>query len=303
VTQSRFKGSIDRRHSGGSRVRVDKRRSRGQSLVELALVLPVLLLLVLAAVDLGRIFFARIAVANAAREGAYEASYHGTYVANSGCSATNSVMCAILNEAQSSLTIAPGDVTWSCNNAGGCAPGAFGDRVTIKVTGHFQLLTPILAGFFGGTNVSFSSTAAADVVMTTHTGSSATVPPAPTVTPSPTPSPVPTASQIVTIPPAPTMSATPSAPTCNLPSPNFSWTQQNKTRPVVFTSSSSPTTGSCAITFYRWEYGSPDNTTDAGNLPTVSHSFAIQNRDYLVTLTVTNPRGTASITKTVHTLG
>jgi hypothetical protein len=72
---------------------------------------------------------------------------------------------------------------------------------------------------------------------------------------------------------------------------------------VVFTSSSSPTSGSCAITFYRWEYGAPDNTTDAGNLTTVTHSFAIQNRDYIVTLTVTNPRGTASISKTVHTLG
>src|SRR6185503_6112479 len=138
-------------------------RTRGQSLVELALVLPVLLLLVLAAVDLGRIFFARIAVANAAREGAYEASYHGTYVANGACGASNSVMCAILNEAQSSLTIAPADVAWSCNNAGGCAPGTFGDRVTITVTGHFSLLTPILAAFFGGsTNVTFSSTASAD---------------------------------------------------------------------------------------------------------------------------------------------
>jgi hypothetical protein len=99
------------------------------------------------------------------------------------------------------------------------------------------------------------------------------------------------------------MSATPSAPTCNLPSVNFSWTQQNKNKPVDFTSSSGPTSGSCAITFYRWEYGAPDNTTDAGNLPTVSHSFALQNRDYVVTLTVTNARGTASISKTVHTLG
>lgn len=278
-------------------------RARGQSIVELALVLPVLLLLVLAAVDLGRIFFARIAVANAAREGAYEAAYRGTYVANSGCSDTNSVMCAILNEAQSSLTVAPADVTWSCNNAGGCSPGGFGDRVTIKVNGHFQLLTPILSVFFGGTNVAFSSAASADVVST------ASVPvPAPSAaptaapTPEPTPSPIPTPSQIATIPPGPTASPTPSAPTCNFPSANFGWTQQNKNRPVVFTSVSSPTTGSCAITFYRWEYGAPDNTTDAGNLPTVSHAFAIQGRSYLVTLTVTNPRGTTSITRTVTTL-
>ena len=269
--------------------------------------LPVLLLLVLAAVDLGRIFFARIAVANAAREGAYEASYHGSYVADAACSDSNSVMCAILNEAQSSLTISPADVTWSCNNAGGCAPGAFGDRVTIKVTGHFTLLTPILAGFFGGTNVQFSSSASADIVMTASAGAgpgvTAAPTAAPTATPEVTPSPIPTASQIVTIPPAPTASATPSAPTCNLASADFSWTQQNKTKPVVFTSSSLPTSGSCAITFYRWEYGAPDNTTDAGLISTASHTFAIQNRDYIVTLTVTNPRGTTAISKIVHTLG
>jgi hypothetical protein len=287
-------------------VRDGRSRSHGQSLVELALVLPVLLVLVLAAVDLGRIFFARIAVTNAAREGAYEASYHGTFVANAACSSSNSVMCAIVNEAQSSLTISPADVAWSCNNAGGCAPGAFGDRVSIKVTGHFSLLTPILSVFFGGTNIGFSSTAAADIVATTGAGVTATVPPAPT--PSPTATPIPTPSPIATIPPVPTIPPASAAPTpvptsaCNLPSANFGWNQVNKNKPVDFTSASSPTTGTCAITFYRWEYGAPDNGVDAGNLPTTSHTFALQSKTYNVTLTVTNPAGTSSITKAVRTL-
>jgi hypothetical protein len=303
MARSSHEHKADRRPGGRrSPSGLRARGIRGQSLVELALVLPVLLLLVMAAVDLGRIFFARIAVANAAREGAYEASYRGTYVSNASCSDTNSVMCAILNEAQSSLSIAPTDVTWSCNNAGGCAPGGFGDRVTIKVTGHFELLTPILAAFFGGTNIAFSSSASADIVATSSAGVAPTVPPAPTVTPSPTPSPIPTPSQIATMSPGPVASPTPSAPTCNFPAADFGWSQQNKNRPVVFISGSSPTTGACAITFYRWEYGTPDNTTDAGNLPTVSHTFALQGRDYVVTLTVTNPRGTTSISKTVRTL-
>ncbi len=292
-------GSDDRRGERMPAVE-DRSRSRGQSLVELALVLPVLMLLVLAAVDLGRIFFAQIAVANAAREGAYEASYHGTYVPNAPCSDANTVMCAILNEAQSSLAIAPADVAWSCNNAGGCAPGGFGDRVTITVTGHFSLLTPLLSAFFGGTNVAFSSAAAADIVATNHT---VAAPPtaAPTPTPDPTPSPIPTPSQIATTSPGPEVTAGPTAPACNLPGVDFGWSQQNKNRPVVFTSVSTPTSGSCAISFYRWEYGAPDNTTAAGNLPTVSHAFVQQGTSYQVTLTVTNPRGTASITKTVTT--
>ena len=46
------------------------RKSSGQSLVEFALVLPILLLLILGAMDIGRIITTKIAVTNAAREGA-----------------------------------------------------------------------------------------------------------------------------------------------------------------------------------------------------------------------------------------
>jgi Flp pilus assembly protein TadG len=46
------------------------RKSRGQSLVEFALILPILLLLILGAMDIGRIITTKIAVTNAAREGA-----------------------------------------------------------------------------------------------------------------------------------------------------------------------------------------------------------------------------------------
>jgi len=47
---------------------------RGQSLAEFAIVLPVLLILVLGSIDLGRLFFAYISVSNAARIGAQYAS-------------------------------------------------------------------------------------------------------------------------------------------------------------------------------------------------------------------------------------
>ncbi len=47
-----------------------RRKSRGQSLVEFAVVLPVLTLIFASAVDFGRAFTAYIAVSSAAREGA-----------------------------------------------------------------------------------------------------------------------------------------------------------------------------------------------------------------------------------------
>ena len=48
----------------------------GQALVELALLLPVFLLLAMIAVDFGRLFTTFVAVNNAAREGAYYAAVH-----------------------------------------------------------------------------------------------------------------------------------------------------------------------------------------------------------------------------------
>ncbi len=48
---------------------MDSIRLRGQSLVEFALILPIFVLIVVGIFDLGRAFFAYIAIANAAREG------------------------------------------------------------------------------------------------------------------------------------------------------------------------------------------------------------------------------------------
>ena len=47
-----------------------------QSLVEFALVLPMLLLLILGAMDFGRMFYAKMVLTNAAREGANYLAYH-----------------------------------------------------------------------------------------------------------------------------------------------------------------------------------------------------------------------------------
>jgi Flp pilus assembly protein TadG len=50
--------------------RVTPRRSRGQSLVEFALVFPIIVLLVMAFMEIGRAVFAYNTIANAARQGA-----------------------------------------------------------------------------------------------------------------------------------------------------------------------------------------------------------------------------------------
>ena len=96
---------------GRSPTRPRHRRSRGQALVELALVVPIMLLLVLAALDLGRIFYSRITVNNAAREGAFVGAYYPASFSTSACNATtNKIMCAVTNETSNSfVSIAPAD--------------------------------------------------------------------------------------------------------------------------------------------------------------------------------------------------
>src|SRR6476661_1778487 len=81
--------------------RLDPRgRSRGQSLVELALILPVLMLILVAAGDLARVFSTQVSLDSAARAGALEAAVHPTsYQAGAACDANvNRVMCAVLTE-------------------------------------------------------------------------------------------------------------------------------------------------------------------------------------------------------------
>ncbi len=95
-------------------------RSRGQSIVELALILPVMMLLVASALDLGRMFYSQITITNAAREGVYEAAYSPTsFQANAACNAAdNRVMCRVLSEAKGSFVeVQKADVSLTCTPA------------------------------------------------------------------------------------------------------------------------------------------------------------------------------------------
>lgn len=56
--------------------RWSKKKERGQSMLEFALVLPVLLVVLAGVLDLGRLYFAYVAVTDAAGEGASYAAIH-----------------------------------------------------------------------------------------------------------------------------------------------------------------------------------------------------------------------------------
>lgn len=170
-------------------------RSQGQAIVELALILPVLLVLLASALDLGRLFYSQITVNDAAREGALEASRNPTsYIANTACTSvnlkSNRVMCRTLNEAKGGFVeVAPADVTMTCSTSP-CPPAkaALGDTVSVSVNGRFTLITPLLAVFFGGQTITFSSTSSAQLLAeptVSLTGPSAVFSVSPTSGPAP----------------------------------------------------------------------------------------------------------------------
>jgi Flp pilus assembly protein TadG len=249
--------------------------ARGQALVELALVVPILFFLSLAAIDLGRVFYSLITVKNAARAGAMEAAYHpDSWSSGTPCADTNRVMCAATRESTNSfVTVTAADVSMTCSTA--CTKGASpANRVTVTVAGQFSLITPLLAPFIGGQTITLRSASTADIVNV------------------PIPAGLPT-------PPSQAPSQAPSQTACPAPIVGFWTSQQNKNKPVDFGSTSSPATGPCAIAFYRWAFG--DGSTDAGSASSTSHQYAAEGTTYNVTLTVTYPSGTVSLTTAVTT--
>ncbi len=107
-------------------------RQRGQSLVELALLLPVLLLILLGVFDLGRVWRACVVISNAAREGAYYGSMHP--------SETNTIKQRAVAEAQDSgILVTAADVAV----LGG---GAVGTPIRVTVSYNFALLSTALFG-------------------------------------------------------------------------------------------------------------------------------------------------------------
>ena len=107
-----------------------RKSERGQALVEIALLLPMLAMIALGVVDLGRAYFAFTTVTNAAREGAACASL------GSLCPAGPTA--AVTAEVNGQL---PGGVTTTVT--GGASRGS---NVTVTVDYSFQAQTALILG-------------------------------------------------------------------------------------------------------------------------------------------------------------
>ncbi len=264
------------------------RPSRGQALVELALILPVLLVLFASALDLGRLYYSQITINNAAKEGALEAARNPTsFDSTRDCDATtNRVICLVVNEAKGSLiSVAPGDVALACDPNPCPTSPAIGDTVEVTVTADFMLVSPILSVFFGGQTVPISSSSIAQIGVAPQLVAAAT--PTPTPIPTPTPTPDPAATPTPTPTPTPTSVCVVPTVTGNIvinPGAGQSVLTGNGTLFTMTAPAVDPQLGCSFI--YTWSFG--DGAGGSGG--TVTHRYAKKGtgstKDYTVTLVI-----------------
>jgi hypothetical protein len=138
-----------RPHGGASR--------RGQSLVEFAITLPVMLLIVLGTIDLGRAYFQTINMENAVKEGAFFGARNPDCPTNStvGCIAPRTVEGRVDRELDGVVLshfdakcFAPGttDFSGSGKPVDECADG---DLYYVEVESEFGLITPLMTNLLG----------------------------------------------------------------------------------------------------------------------------------------------------------
>jgi Flp pilus assembly protein TadG len=95
------------------------RRSRGQAIVETALLLPILMLLVMGSADLGRVFYYSIAVTNAVREAARQGTYYDPLTNTNPYATYDQVLAAARNDVPSDVTL-----SWPSSSPSHCLTGS-----------------------------------------------------------------------------------------------------------------------------------------------------------------------------------
>jgi Flp pilus assembly protein TadG len=250
--------------------------ARGQSLVEFALVIPVMLLILLIGIDFGRLFYSYIEVTNASREAAAFAAADPAVVQASIAARAGQEANTQAQRGEGALTVgtplcqsaATPPVTVDCATAASNNGGA-GNQVTIAVTRPFTFITPLIGGMFGTLNLSSSATS--------PVYNAPVVPPTPAPTSAPDP--------------------------CTLTA-DFTFDQSGKNSPVTFDATdSSPQTGTCKIVTFSWNFD--DATPPSGTypkvvaVPTVSNDYGNGagnwGKTHFVTLKVTNGSGQTAI--------
>lgn len=114
------------------RLKIIGRSETGGAMVELAVVLPVLVLMTIGVMDYGRVFFRSIMVANAARAGADWGAYAANYTNQTGMQAFTKLDAQEIGN----LKVTSQSYCMCGNSAGSCSAncGGLPPRVLVEVT-------------------------------------------------------------------------------------------------------------------------------------------------------------------------
>jgi PKD repeat protein len=248
------------------------RRHRGQALVEFALVLPLFIVIVLMAIDFGRVYFTYVQITNAAREGANFLSLSptdcGTASSNS-CASLTQTWTAVSRETNTQSQNGESVLVLSnaCKDASGASitcsvatggAGA-GNTVTLTVSEGFSFLTPLINTFWAN-NFHISNSATSTVLGYVASGG-ATPPPA-----------------------------------CDTPIASFSVIVTSGTSIFADPSASSPNSGVCNISGYNWDWG--DGNTSVGSASGDTYTYANAGT-YTISLEVTNQGGSSTVSHSI----
>lgn len=114
------------------------RSERGQTMVETAIVLPIVVFMLVAMVDAGRVFHAWLVVTNSAREGARAGAARQDWP----------TMTARIEASMNGWVCGPDAI---CTNPNTNVQGASGTPVDVRVSRDVTLLSPLIAALWGNT--------------------------------------------------------------------------------------------------------------------------------------------------------
>lgn len=117
-------------------VRLLARGTSGQSLVEFALLLPIVTWLLFGVVDFGRLYYSYLTVTNASRVGAEFAMDPRVTIAE---------IKSVVKQESAALNITDSDIDLTANPS-----WAAGNELTVVVRHGFQAVTPLISGLWGG---------------------------------------------------------------------------------------------------------------------------------------------------------
>jgi Flp pilus assembly protein TadG len=142
----------------GAREHLNK-STRGSSIVEFALMVPLTLLLLFAVFDFARLFYVEMNLQNAVRQAA-RYGVTGNHLADpnhagQNLSRVNSII-QVARTAAAGLDVS--NIQISSTAGGSGSAGGPGDTLTISLTTNLKLMTPLVAQFFKNGTYTFTDT-------------------------------------------------------------------------------------------------------------------------------------------------